>query len=447
MKNGARKAGVLCGAAFASTLLGATMATQAAAQSSTLMIGGIYTPSLNKAVMGSVLGGRFSDQELISVQWPAKAWPFTGLFSQSLSTSVDVGVENLTKQLDLAIDRLSKDADGDYLPTEKVTVVGLSAGSLVVDAVMGNLAADTGASVRDIVEFYTVENTTLQRPYPVYNPFINYTFEPQPETPYDVVNVTGEYDGFADYPQRWWNALAVANALAGEIFVHIPVMFDNLDTADKTVTVTKNDQGGTTTTYFVRAARLPLVRVFPFLRPFESQLRAIIDAGYTRNDPDIDQTGTEDAAAVAADTGSGEQEVAPGDGDRQSADAEAGAADDGSEGGSEGDADADAGDAVGAPTGHVSGGDDTDARTEADARTEEEVADQSEQAVADEVTETEATEAETDATEAEAESDGADGAAQTEPGGASAEAADESGTDGGPAADADVAESESAAAQ
>ncbi len=104
-------------------------------------------------------------------------------------------------------------------------------------------------------------------------------------TPFDVVVVTGEYDGFADFPDRPWNALAVANAMAGAIVVHVPVMYGGLDSVPaKNISVDVNAKGGTTTHYLVPTATLPLVQLNPRLKPREAELKAKIDAGYSRND-------------------------------------------------------------------------------------------------------------------------------------------------------------------
>ncbi|MGE2737725.1 PE-PPE domain-containing protein [Mycolicibacterium vaccae] len=298
MQKGARKVGVLCGAAFASALMAVTGATQANAASSTLIIGGIYTPDLSNAIMSRVLGGRFAGEELVSVSWPAEARPFTGLFSDTLSQSVRVGIESLTNQLELALGRLEKGADGNYLPGEKVTVVGLSAGNLVVDEVMRDLDEEADPTARSALEFYTVEDTTRQQTRSYYNPIVGYTFSPPAQTKWNLTVVTGEYDGFADFPDRWWNLISVANAVVGEIFVHVPVMFKALNPAD-IVDVFEDPEGGTTTRYFVPATTLPLVRVFPLLRPFQPLLRRIVDAGYYRNDPDPDTNGSAENSSTA----------------------------------------------------------------------------------------------------------------------------------------------------
>jgi hypothetical protein len=97
--------------------------------------------------------------------------------------------------------------------------------------------------------------------------------------------VAAEYDGFADFPDRPWNVVAVANAIAGEIMRHIPSMFTDLSKVPAWyTTVTVNSLGGITTSYLVPAARLPLVELLPFLAPMEASLRKIVDAGYARND-------------------------------------------------------------------------------------------------------------------------------------------------------------------
>ena len=97
--------------------------------------------------------------------------------------------------------------------------------------------------------------------------------------------MAAEYDGFADFPDRPWNVLAVANAIAGEILTHVPSMFTTLSTVPaKNVTVTTNALGGVTTRYFVPAAHLPLVQLFPALKSQEASLRKTVDSGYVRND-------------------------------------------------------------------------------------------------------------------------------------------------------------------
>ena len=135
---------------------------------------------------------------------------------------------------------------------------------------------------------------------------LNYTYQPAPVTPYDVVVITGEYDGFADFPDRPWNALAVANAMAGAIVVHVPVMYGGLGAVPaKNITVETNAKGGTTTHYLVPTATLPLVQLNPKLKSQEAALKAKIDAGYSRND----KVGATPAKLTALDASSKNQDA------------------------------------------------------------------------------------------------------------------------------------------
>ncbi|MDN4522345.1 MULTISPECIES: PE-PPE domain-containing protein [Mycolicibacterium] len=287
MKIGVRKAGLACGAAFASAVLAASTATSAWGSSSALVIGGIATSSMHDVVMGQVLGGALKNQQRVSVNWPAEAAPWTGKDDLTLGASIDIGITNLNAQIDAALGRLGKDANGNYVDGEKVTVVGLSAGSLVVNEVLRQLAADADAPDKDQITFIVVADSSRQKLInrTRYNSKFDYTYQPAPETEYDIVVVTGEYDGLADFPDRWWNALAVANAIAGSIYVHVPVMFADLSKVPaENITVDVNSKGGTTTSYLVPTAKLPLVQLFPSLAAKEAELKAKIDKAYSRND-------------------------------------------------------------------------------------------------------------------------------------------------------------------
>jgi len=212
----------------------------------------------------------------------------TGTGDLSLGASIDIGITNLTASIDTALAKLSRDANGNVIDGEKVTVVGLSAGSLVVDEVLRNMIASGQVTDPDEISFVLVEDSSRQKLIKdsSYNKKFDYTYHLPPVVPYDVVVVTGEYDGMADLPDRPWNFLAVANAMAGAIFVHVPVMYADLSTVPvENITVDDNIKGGTTTHYLVPTKVLPLVQLIPSLKPREAELRAKIDKGYARNDP------------------------------------------------------------------------------------------------------------------------------------------------------------------
>ncbi|MGQ9409609.1 PE-PPE domain-containing protein [Mycolicibacterium gilvum] len=273
-----RKTGVVCGTVFASAALALSSSSLGQAANTALVIGGISTPSMADALMSPLLGGKFKDQQRVSVKWPAQAGPMTGKGDLTLGASIAQGATNLNAQIDAALAQLKSG--------EKVTVVGLSAGSLVVNEILRELDESADAPGKDKITFVVVADSSRQNVISRtrYNANLDYTYQTAPETKYDIIVVTGEYDGMADFPDRL-NLLAIVNAVAGGIFVHIPVMYADLSKVPaRNISVEMNSEGGTTTHYLVPAEKLPLVRLFPSLANREAELKAKIDAAYSRND-------------------------------------------------------------------------------------------------------------------------------------------------------------------
>ena len=301
MRVGIRKAGVACGSLVASALL--AFSSPSWASSSALVIGGLDTPQLHDIIMAQILGDLTHGQERVSVNWPAEAGPYTGSGDMTLGQSIAVGIDNLNAEIAAALGRLTRDENGNVVNGEKVTVIGLSAGSLVTTEVLRQMAADPNAVDADEISFYLVADSSRQELIKdsKYNPKYDYTYQPAPDTVYDTHVVTGEFDGLADMPDRWWNLTAVVNAMAGAIVVHIPVMFADLDDVPaENITVKTNALGGTTTHYLVPTEELPLVTLLPFLRPFEESLRASVERGYKRYDDVPSAARTASVATVAA---------------------------------------------------------------------------------------------------------------------------------------------------
>ncbi|GJF14908.1 hypothetical protein NGTWS0302_37390 [Mycolicibacterium cyprinidarum] len=279
MRTAIRKAGVACGTAFASAALAVTTATGAWGANSALVVAGLETSSLHDAVMAQLLGGALQGQQRVSVNWPAEAAPYTGAGDMSLGDSINVGITNLDAQIDAALANLAAG--------EKVTVVGLSAGSLVVNEVLRQLAGDANAPGKELLTFVVVADSSRQKVIDKakYNSQYDYTYQPAPQVKYDVSVVVAEFDGTHDFPDRWWNFTAVLNSIAGGIVGHIPVMFADLSKVPSTnIEVTTNTKGGTTTTYLVPSTTLPLVQLLPFLKSQEASLRKQVEKGYSRYD-------------------------------------------------------------------------------------------------------------------------------------------------------------------
>lgn len=253
-------------------------ATPALAANQALMINGIGGGfALPDIVMSGVLGGMFADYERHNVDWPQQARPIIGL-RYTLGESIEVGVGNLDAAIRKALTQIG--------PGEHVTVVGLSAGSLVADEEIRRLAADPDIDPSRLNFVVVGDSSRMALNDNRRDPFLNYTYRPPVDSIYTTTTVTAMYDGFADFPNQMNNLLAVANAIAGEWISHVPSMFTDLSTvAPGDVTVTTNALGGVRTDYVITPAHLPLVQLIPLLGIFgESTLKSIIDSAYTRHE-------------------------------------------------------------------------------------------------------------------------------------------------------------------
>ena len=178
-----------------------------------------------------------------------------------------------------------------------LVVIGESMGSMVAWRVAAELAANSPDPSNDDIKIvliappeagiaeYFKEGTYIL--------ILNYRIKRIAESPYDTTIVIGEYDGWADPPDRPWNLASAANALAGIVYVHgPPIAAANLDTVDETTTyVGGNKQHGPITTHFVPTENLPLTQVFrdvgvpdALVDKADQVLRPVIDAGYVRHD-------------------------------------------------------------------------------------------------------------------------------------------------------------------
>ncbi len=122
-------------------------------------------------------------------------------------------------------------------------------------------------------------------------PLLGWTVtRPEANSNYDTVVVVGEYDITADFPDRPWNVLALANSVIGFEYSHSPSALSSPTAVpEENIRVTTNDKGATTTTYLVPQPTLPLLRPFSGVAPrvisaANNILKPIVDRGYSRND-------------------------------------------------------------------------------------------------------------------------------------------------------------------
>lgn len=281
----------MCAAAMAVGLAVST-ANAADAANKVLMVNGLGAGDLGPLAMTAILGGAYSGSNYVreNVSWPAQAKPVVGK-DYTLTQSIVVGANNL----DAAI--VKSLAAGDT-----VTVVGLSAGALVVDEEIARLDAQKNAPDKSKLTFVVIADSSRANfNKNRYDATVGYQYKVPKESKYNVTVVTGQYDGYADPPDRPTNLTAVANAAAGSQLVHIPSMLAPLSAVPKAnITVTTNAKGGVTTSYLVPTKTLPLVALNPKLASQEAALRKQIDAAYIRNDPKKASAATAVGAATAA---------------------------------------------------------------------------------------------------------------------------------------------------
>ncbi|MEI6254250.1 MAG: PE-PPE domain-containing protein [Mycobacteriaceae bacterium] len=267
-------------------------ANAAGAANKVLMVNGLGAGDLGPLAMSAILGGAYSGTNYTreNVSWPAQAKPVVGS-TYTLTQSVTTGANNL----DAAI--VKSLAAGDT-----ITVVGLSAGTLVVDEEIGRLNAQTNSPDKSKLTFVVIaDSSRCNFNKNRYDATIGYQYRVPAESKYNVKVVTGQYDGYADFPDRPTNLTAVANAMAGSQLVHIPSMLAPLSAVPAAnIKTTTNVKGGVTTSYLVPTKTLPLVALNPKLASQEAALRKQIDAAYIRNDPKAIAAATTVAASNAS---------------------------------------------------------------------------------------------------------------------------------------------------
>ena len=280
-------------------------ATPALAANQGLFINGIAGNVPLGLIKDAILGGAFAGYDNTEVSWPQEARPLTGDDSLTLAESVTQGADNLDVALAQALTQIG--------PGEHVTIIGLSAGALVADEQLKRLLADPDAPDKSKLSFVVIADSSRSSfNQNRYDDVLNYQYSTPVDTKYDTVVVVAEYDGFADFPDRVWNIVAVINAYVGEFLNHVPSVFTDLSTVDPSdITVTTNSLGGVTTKYFIPSEHLPLVELLPFLEPQEAFLKQIVDSAYKRNDAQgaatipapaaaVEVANTADSVAVAA---------------------------------------------------------------------------------------------------------------------------------------------------
>ena len=234
------------------------------AKPTALLVGGEGAfATLTDEQMATVLHGYFADYTRVNVPFPGDGNAF--------AYSISEGAKNLLAAVDATSGR--------------ITIGGASEGAPAVLEVLRELASDPNAPPPDQLNAIVYGN-----PGPLFY-FFGPPYRPLPVTQYDLTVVKAEYDGIADAPDNLLNLLADVNAVMGAEQLHTSAAFtsDLSQVPAQDITVVKNAKGGTTTTYVVPTAVLPLLQ--PLLdkgmpasevATLDKILRPIIDSAYIR---------------------------------------------------------------------------------------------------------------------------------------------------------------------
>ncbi|WP_052960211.1 PE-PPE domain-containing protein [Mycobacterium sp. EPa45] len=277
----------------------AAVTSEVALTTTVLAMGGLGYEDVDPALIRTVLGGYFANvDDVIGLPWPGQMAPWNGTLTLGESAAVGLTI----------MDDAIRHTAGPKI------VIGASGTTVVVDQEMQLLANDPTAPPANELSFVVMGDANrgaFKGFQGVKLPIFDYT-PVVPETKYNVMVIKGEYDGIGDWPDRWWNVLADLNAMAGtgllqqiipeEIVnqyaleewgsVHYDAMFADLSKVPpQNITSTTNALNGTTTTYLIPTADLPLLRPLKKLGVPQNVidgltgvLRPIIDSAYYRND-------------------------------------------------------------------------------------------------------------------------------------------------------------------
>jgi hypothetical protein len=219
-------------------------------------------------------------------------WKLSGLFSRTFDQSVQDGVADLEAAM--------AEHGNDHL-----VIYGYSQGAVVANVEKRKLAQQypDGTEAPDIDFVLSLDpnlpNGGLFARFPGhYIPILNFSFNgPEPtDTQFDTVEITRQYDFFADFPLYPLNFIADANALLGFIYVHT-YPFDVSLAPDPTTPPPIHSKTGDTTYYFFENPDLPLFGPLRTLGVPESLIdvvepffRVLVELGYDRTIPPWEPT-------------------------------------------------------------------------------------------------------------------------------------------------------------
>jgi hypothetical protein len=249
------------------------------------LLTGSETPQQYAALNAAIGENWFPGTTPQVVNYPATAGLLSSLRAPTANQSFAIGQQMLNTDI------LNAVATG-----QPVVVTGLSEGTIVIDAEEAYLATAPNAPPPNMVTFVEFANpqrgladTYLHAGITV--PGIGYTIADAPESQYNTTVVYRQYDGWANPPDRPWHLLADVNAVAGSAYLHTATALASPSQAVEVSSVT-DSLGGTTTTYMIPTATLPMLMPLqhigvpsPVINALNNLLTPIVNEGYSQFDP------------------------------------------------------------------------------------------------------------------------------------------------------------------
>lgn len=241
-----------------------------------------YYPGAERVIVpypAGMIYGRLPDQLV----------PGSGLATATVGESVVAGSDNLNHAI--------RNDGGNAV------AIGLSEGTLVLDAEQARLARDPHAPDPSRLTFALFSSPVGTHGFGrsvmgmfapgTYIPVVDYTVPEPVDSQYDTKLVVAEYDGAADFPDGSANVLSLLNAAMGAMTVHTPAAFTTpADVPPQNIRTTVNARGATVTTYLIPTQDLPLTQPLrdmgvsdAMVDQIDAALRPEIDAGYARHTP------------------------------------------------------------------------------------------------------------------------------------------------------------------
>jgi hypothetical protein len=219
-------------------------------------------PQYLNAVYRLYISPEFTTTNLRGLTTPEQLYPLTGVKSLTLDQSLSQGVTILN-------DAILRDYKTGITP---INVFGYSQSAVIASLEMPIL---TAAGVPSTDVNFVLLGDPMNPNGGVFTRFPGLTaaslgatfYGGPPANDYPTVIYTGEYDGFADFPQYPIDVLADLNALAGIIYVHNA--YPTFTATQVASAVELSTSGPTMTTYYmIPTQNLPLlepVRAIPYI--------------------------------------------------------------------------------------------------------------------------------------------------------------------------------------